>query len=175
MSGGAFEHLKALVVEDNPHMRELLKSLLHALGITAVFEATDGQGAFSLLRDKEPDLILTDLTMTPMDGLAFVREVRKSNDSPNPYVPIIMVTGHTEKHRIEAARDCGVTEVLAKPITARYLIQRVAEIVNRPRAFVRSADYFGPDRRRRATPEFMGPFRRLDDADDIAVADAGRG
>jgi DNA-binding response OmpR family regulator len=95
--------------------------------------------------------------------------VRKSAASPNPYVPIIMVTGHTEKHRIEAARDAGVTEVLAKPITAGNLIQRITEIVNRPRGFVRSGEYFGPDRRRRQVPEFRGPFRRCDDADDIAI------
>lgn len=169
MSGGAFEHLKALIVEDNPHMRELLKSLLHALGITAVFEATDGAAASELVRSKEPDLILTDLSMSPIDGLAFVREVRMSSATPNPYVPIIMVTGHTEKHRIEAARDSGVTEVLAKPITAGNLIQRVTEIVNRPRAFVRSEEYFGPDRRRRLAADFAGPFRRRDDMDDIAV------
>jgi CheY-like chemotaxis protein len=169
VSGGAFENLKALIVEDNPHMRELLKSLLHALGIAAIFEASDGTSALELVRAHEPDLILTDLSMSPTDGLAFVREVRKSAASPNPYVPIIMVTGHTERHRIEAARDAGVTEVLAKPITAGNLIQRITEIVNRPRGFVRSGEYFGPDRRRRQAPEFRGPFRRRDDADDIAI------
>ncbi|MBL6938590.1 MAG: response regulator [Alphaproteobacteria bacterium] len=150
-------------------MRALLKALLHALGIAAIFEATDGAGAFDLLRRKEPDLILTDLSMSPVDGLAFVREVRHSPTSPNPYIPIIMVTGHTEKHRVEAARDAGVTEVLAKPIAAGSLIQRIAEIVNRPRAFVRGGEYFGPDRRRRQTPEFTGPFRRREDQEDIAI------
>jgi two-component system chemotaxis response regulator CheY len=170
MSGGAFEHLKALVVEDNQHMRILLKSLLNALGIAAVYEATDGEGAFALLRDKQPDLILSDLSMKPMDGIAFAREVRMSKASPNPYIPIIMVTGHTERHRIEAARDAGVTEVLAKPITAGSLFQRIGEIVNRPRAFVKCTDYFGPDRRRLATDSFAGPFRRRDDFEnDLAI------
>jgi two-component system, chemotaxis family, chemotaxis protein CheY len=170
MSGGAFEHLKALVVEDNPHMRTLLRSLLNALGIQNVFEAADGAEAFELLRDKQPDLILSDLSMRPMDGLAFAREVRASHESPNPYIPIIMVTGHTERHRIEAARDAGVTEVLAKPITAGNLFQRIAEIVDRPRAFVKTPDFFGPDRRRRATEDYAGPFRRREDfEDDVAI------
>jgi CheY-like chemotaxis protein len=170
VSGGAFEHLKALIVEDNPHMRTLLKSLVHAIGITAVFEAADGKEAFDVLRDKEPDLILTDLTMSPMDGLALVREVRMSLASPNPYVPIIMVTGHTERHRIEAARDSGVTEVLAKPITAASLFQKIGEIINRPRAFVKSSQFFGPDRRRSRPADFAGPYRRRDDFEnDIAI------
>ncbi|MBS0473332.1 MAG: response regulator [Proteobacteria bacterium] len=170
MSGGAFEHLKALVVEDNQHMRTLLRSLLNALGITQVLEANDGEEAFSLLRDKQPDLILSDLSMTPMDGIAFVREVRTSSTSPNPYIPIIMVTGHTERHRVEAARDAGATEVLAKPITAGNLFQRIGEIVDRPRAFVKCPTYFGPDRRRHVDEEYAGPFRRRDDFEnDLAV------
>ncbi len=170
MSGGAFDHFKALVVEDNHHMRLLLRSLLNALGIATVFEAANGADAFALLRDKQPDIILSDLSMMPMDGLAFAREVRLSKDSPNPYIPIIMVTGHTERHRIEAARDAGVTEVLAKPITAANLFQRIGEIVDRPRPFVKATDYFGPDRRRHAVEGYAGPFRRRGDFEnDVAV------
>lgn len=170
MSGGAFEHLKALIVEDNQHMRILLKSLLNALGITQIYEATDGAGAFNLLRERQPDLILSDLSMKPMDGIAFAREVRLSKASPNPYIPILMVTGHTERHRVEAARDAGVTEVLAKPITAGNLFQRIGEIVNHPRAFVKAPHFFGPDRRRHQAPEFTGPYRRRDDfEDDLAI------
>ena len=59
-------------------------------------------------------------------------------------MPIIMITGHTEKHQVEAARDAGVTEFLAKPITAQSLFSRIAEIVERPRAFVRCRKLFRP-------------------------------
>jgi CheY-like chemotaxis protein len=151
-------------------MRTLLRSLLNALGIATVYEAADGEVAFTLLRDKQPDLVLSDLSMKPMDGIAFAREVRNSKSSPNPYIPIIMVTGHTERHRIEAARDAGVTEVLAKPITAGNLFQRIGEIVDRPRPFVKCANYFGPDRRRHVTEDYAGPFRRREDFEnDLAV------
>ena len=170
MSGGAFDHIKALIVEDNQHMRTLLRSLLNALGIMQVYEAANGEDAFALLRDRQPDLILSDLSMSPMDGLAFAREVRMSKASPNPYIPIIMVTGHTERHRVEAARDAGVTEVLAKPITAGSLFQRIGEIVDRPRAFVKAVNYFGPDRRRVRADNYAGPFRRREDfEDDVTV------
>jgi CheY-like chemotaxis protein len=119
MSGATFGYLKALVVEDNVHMRALLRSLLTALGMKHVYEAANGTDAFELLREKRPDLVLSDLTMKPMDGIAFTRKVRLSEDSPNPYVPIIMITGHTERHKVEEARDAGVTEFLAKPITPK--------------------------------------------------------
>ena len=170
MSGGAFEYLKALIVEDNQHMRTLLKTLLNALGVKHIFEATNGADAFILLRERKPDLVLTDLSMKPVDGITFTREVRLSDDSPNPYVPIIMVTGHTEKHMVETARDAGVTEFLAKPITAQNIFLRIAEIVERPRPFVRCENYFGPDRRRKAADNYAGPWRRREDFEnDLAI------
>jgi two-component system, chemotaxis family, chemotaxis protein CheY len=170
MSGGAFEYLKALIVEDNQHMRTLLKTLLNALGIKHIFEATNGADAFIILRERKPDLILTDLSMKPIDGIAFTREVRMSDDSPNPYVPIVMVTGHTERHMVETARDAGVTEFLAKPITAQNIFLRIAEIVERPRPFVRCETYFGPDRRRKHTEDYAGPWRRREDFEnDLAI------
>jgi two-component system chemotaxis response regulator CheY len=169
MSAPAFENLKVLVVEDNQHMRSLLRSLLNSLGVRDVHEAGNGGAALDVLREKKCDLILTDLAMQPMDGLEFARDVRTSDKSSNPFVPIIMITGHTEKHRVVAARDAGVTEFLAKPITAQSLFTRIAEIVDRPRAFVRCDTYFGPDRRRRTLENYAGPWRRHDDFNDVAI------
>jgi CheY-like chemotaxis protein len=165
------ESLKALVVEDNTHMRALLRALLNALGIKDILEAANGQAALNLLRERKIDLVLTDLTMAPMDGLELTRHLRKDENSPNPFIPIIMITGHTEKYRVEAARDAGVTEFLAKPITAHNLFGRITEILEKPRAFVRCDNYFGPDRRRHNEIDtYGGPWRR---ADDLQNADAG--
>ncbi len=169
MSGAGFESLKALIVEDNAHMRALLRALLNSVGIKDVAEAAHGDGALRLLNERKSDLVLSDLAMKPMDGLEFTRQVRNSELSTNPFVPIIMITGHTEKHRVEAARDAGVTEFLAKPITAANLYARIAEIVERPRAFVRCENYFGPDRRRRAGEDYAGPWRRADDFQETEV------
>ena len=169
MSGAAFEHLRVLIVEDNLHMRSLLRTLLNSVGIREIVEASSGGSALTLLREKKCDLVLSDLAMKPMDGLEFSRTVRTAENSPNPFVPIIMITGHTEKHRVEAARDAGVTEFLAKPITAQSLFSRLAEIVERPRAFVRTEAYFGPDRRRKTLESYAGPWRRHDDFQDVQV------
>ncbi len=169
MSEAGFENLKALIVEDNAHMRALLRALLNSVGIKDIAEASHGGSALQILRERKSDLVLSDLAMKPMDGLEFTRQVRNSDASPNPFVPIIMITGHTEKHRVEAARDAGVTEFLAKPITAANLFARIAEIVERPRAFVRCENYFGPDRRRRVAEDYAGPWRRADDFADTEV------
>jgi CheY-like chemotaxis protein len=169
MPGAAFERLKVLVVEDNAHMRSLLRSLLASLGMRDIAEAGDGDEALILLRNRKCDLIITDLAMKPMDGLAFTREIRHSPTSPNPFVPIVMMSGHTEKHRFQAARDAGITEFLAKPITAQSLFARIAEIIDRPRPFVRCPNYFGPDRRRKTVEDYAGPWRRHDDYSDVVV------
>jgi two-component system, chemotaxis family, chemotaxis protein CheY len=164
MPGTGLETLKALIVEDNQHMRMLLRSLLNAVGMHDVSEAADGRVAVRVLAEKKKcDLILCDFAMKPMDGLDFVREVRRSNTSANPFVPIIMISGYTEKHRVEAARDAGITEFLAKPITTQNLYARIAEIMERPRAFIRAPNYFGPDRRRKTSEAYHGPWRRHDD------------
>jgi len=165
----AFEALKVLIVEDNQHMRVLLRSLLNSIGIREIHEAGNGVAALDVLKELKCDLVLSDLAMKPMDGLEFTREIRLSKRSINPFMPIIMITGHTEKHRVEAARDAGVTEFLAKPITPHSLYSRLAESVERPRAFVRSESYFGPDRRRKALEHYAGPWRRHDDFQDLAI------
>jgi CheY-like chemotaxis protein len=166
MPGAGFANLKALIVEDNGHMRTLLRTLLNSAGLKDISEAAHGDAALEILRERKNDLVLTDMAMKPMDGLEFTRQVRNSEHSPNPFVPIIMITGHTERHRVEAARDAGVTEFLAKPITAAHLFSRIALIVERPRAFVRCDSYFGPDRRRRQIEDYAGPWRRAEDFQD---------
>ncbi|HEX4370670.1 MAG TPA: response regulator [Rhizomicrobium sp.] len=170
MPGTGLETLKVLIVEDNQHMRVLLRSLLGSAGMHDVQEAGDGSAALAELAIRRCDLILCDLAMKPMDGLALTREVRRSKKSANPFVPIIMISGYTEKRRVEAARDAGVTEFLAKPITAQSLYSRIAEIMERPRAFIRCDAYFGPDRRRKTVDgNYTGPWRRQDDMHDLEV------
>lgn len=162
------EALTVLIVEDNPHMRALLRALLTALGTKTLHEAPDGESGLELFRERKCELILCDMSMTPMDGLTFTQRARGTG-SINPYVPIIMISGYTERHRVEAARDAGVTEFLAKPVTPQNLFSRIAEIVERPRPFVRCPSYFGPDRRRKQAENYIGPWRRQDDLQDFEV------
>ena len=159
----AFRTTKVLLVDDNIHMRDLLRRLLGSLGIRDIDEATNGQAGMGMLRACKYDLILTDLEMQPMDGLEFTSQVRTSKESPNPQVPIIMVSGHTEIHRVQAARDSGITEFIVKPITTRDLFVRITDIAERPRPFVRCSNYVGPDRRRRNLENYAGPKRRQGD------------
>ena len=159
----SFEALQILVVEDNAHMRVIVSAVLQGLGVRTVREARDGVEALSTLASHPVDIALVDFLMVPMDGVAFTRTIRTSPESPNIYLPIVMMTGHSERSRVCEARDAGVTEFIAKPLTARALAMRINSVVARPRAFVRAGGYFGPDRRRRADPRHLGPWRRAED------------
>ncbi len=158
-----FDLLKILLVDDNQHMRMLLTEILRALGVRNIFEAMDGAEALFMMRETPMDIVMTDLTMGPLDGIDFVYLLRNSPDSPAPFAPVIMITGHSTLRRVAEARDAGVNEFLAKPVTARGVIHRINLIIEHPRPYIRCEGYFGPDRRRRAEPGFKGPFRRSGD------------
>jgi two-component system chemotaxis response regulator CheY len=158
-----FDLLKILLVDDNHHMRLLLTEILRAIGVKEVFEAANGAEALELLRKNQIDIVMTDLAMQPLDGIDLVRRLRNANESPNPMVPVIMITGHSTLRRVAEARDVGVTEFLSKPVTARGVIERINRVVESPRPFVKTPTYFGPDRRRRDDPNYPGPYRRLAD------------
>ena len=157
------ELLRILLVDDNHHMRVLLTEILRAIGVKHVYEANDGAEALQVMRSNPIDIIMSDLAMQPLDGIDFVRLLRNSPDSPNPMAPVIMITGHSTQKRVQEARDVGVNEFLSKPVTARGVLERIAQVVDNPRAFVRTPAYFGPDRRRRADPHYTGPKRRASD------------
>ncbi len=155
--------VRVLVVDDNQHMRAIVSAMLNSFGIKMVREAKDGADAIETLRRWPADLAICDFLMEPVDGVAFTHEVRNAPDSPNPYLPVVMLTGHSELSRVTEARDSGVTEFVVKPLTAKALVDRINMVIFKPRPFIRSKDYFGPDRRRRDDPFFSGPFRREDD------------
>ena len=170
------ERLNFLIADDNKHMRAMVKSLLLALGVRNVVEASDGADAFKELRHFPADIIICDWSMKPVDGLAFTRMVRSGKDSPNPFVPIIMLTGFTEMTRVVEARDTGIHEFLAKPISAKALYSRFASIIENPRPFIRTKTYFGPDRRRQNLGPPRGiPERRKEEIEKMAEGAAADG
>lgn len=161
MSG--LSNLHILVIDDNPHMRGIVVAILRGAGFTRVKEASDGAQALDEMRAGVPDIIICDLNMDPIDGLEFTKMLRTAPDSPNPYVPIIMMTGHTERSKVTAARDAGANELVAKPISAKTLLERIVSVIDRPKPFVRAQNYTGPCRRRGTPEDYGGPWRRRDE------------
>jgi two-component system chemotaxis response regulator CheY len=167
----SLQSLQVLLVDDNQHMRAITTAVLQSAGVKKVSEASDGAAALEMLRDLSVDLVIVDFNMFPLDGVEFTRLVRNSPDSTNPYLPIIMMTGHSEKSRVYEARDAGVTEFVVKPITAKAILDRIQAVIFHPRPYVKTEGYFGPDRRRTTASNYKGPLRRSSDQ----AGDASRG
>ena len=158
----AFQKLKVVVVDDNNHMRTLLLSLLYAFGVKSIAAESNGKAGFATVQSAKPDFVVTDYAMHPVDGVEFVRMIRALH-TPLAWVPIIMVTGHNERHYIEQARDSGITEILTKPVTAQGLYLRIMEVIERPRQFVKAPTFIGPCRRRKTLSHETIPKRRVSD------------
>ncbi len=152
--------LNVLLIEDDRHMRVLIRNVLMALGVKDVAEAVDGGSAMEEMKAFRPNLILCDMKMTPVGGLKFVRALRASPNNPFRLVPVIMVTAYADLESVADARDVGVTEFMAKPISAADLEKRIQRVLNDVRRFVESPEFTGPDRRRGKKGAYGGKDRR---------------
>lgn len=159
-----------LIVDDDSEIINLLRGILMKLGFEHITACRDGSDAISMFRnnlfDREVDLVITDWNMTPMNGLDFVRYIRSSPDSPNKFLPIVMLSGRSEWTDVEKARDAGFSEYLVKPFTAKSLCDRIILCIEAPREFVSSGTYKGPSRRRKSAtlPPGVEKDRRQRDA-----------
>lgn len=153
--------LRVIVIDDNRHAVEIIRSVLRALGMRHVSHAVTEASGFRMHCLENFDFAIIDQNLGRGDeGLDLVRRLRTDPDSPNPFVPILMLTAYSERRRVLAARDSGITEFLVKPFTATELARRLQSLLCRPRAFVRSGNYFGPDRRRLVNRRYDGPEQR---------------
>jgi two-component system chemotaxis response regulator CheY len=155
-----FHRLRFLVVDDNAHMRRIVRQLLHGFGSREIYEAEDGAAGLEAFTGHNPDIVITDWAMPIFDGIELTKTIRQPGGNANPFVPIIMLSGHSEKRRVMEARDSGITEFLAKPIAAKALYERILSVVLNPRPFIQTKSYFGPDRRRNVLSNYAGPERR---------------
>ena len=169
--------LKVLVVDDNMNVMRLISDVLRASGVGQVEGAADGVRAREMIGRWDPHIIFSDWNMPVMGGIELTRSIRRAAVTgdrriPNPQVPVIVVTGHRSEADVETARSAGVNEFVIKPFTPAALLSRIQLVLLKPRPFIVSADYIGPDRRRRLELSYNGPLRRsTDPAEVVDVAE----
>lgn len=164
-----FRNITVLVVENTQAMFEITKSVLMTFGVNAVHYAFDYKQGYRNFCRIKPDLVVMDWLEEPMNGLELTKKIRSDPDSPNPFVPIILMTGHSSTKRVMMARDSGITTLMAKPYNAKMLYNRIELLVEKPKPFVKSESFIGPDRRHLRDPAaYVGPERRTEA--DLAVA-----
>jgi len=151
--------LSILVLEKHLLIRKLLTDVFEVFGVPTVQSTFDPGIAWDMFLRTNIDIILTDWT-EGLDGMAFLTKVRRDEDSPDPFVPVIVCTANTEYRHVCHARDQGMTEYLAKPVSANTIYGRICAMVETHRPFIRAAGFFGPDRRRHPDDDYAGINRR---------------
>jgi CheY-like chemotaxis protein len=124
--------LRVLVIDDQATMRSILRKLLEECGITDVLQADSGNAALALLRDaksQDPDVIISDLYMEDMDGMSFCNAVRRDEALRDKRIPILILTGETDRLMHQVARQVGALKILTKPISAEDLNLHLQEAI----------------------------------------------
>jgi DNA-binding response OmpR family regulator len=158
-----FSRVSFLIVEPNRMMGQMVRDVLMMLEAQYIDRARDLDSAVNILRQGRIDVLITEWALGAeggTTGMDIVRWVRNDPASPNRMMPVLMMTANSEQEYVCRARDCGVSEFVAKPYTVQAFYTRLATAIARPRQFVRIDDYFGPDRRRRRDAAYQGPERR---------------
>lgn len=114
-----------LVVDDDPHIREVVRFALESAGF-AVVEAENGRRALASWANDKPELIVLDLMMPELDGHDTCREIRKSSTTP-----IIFLTAKSEEIDMIIGLELGGDDYLAKPFSPRHLVARVKSVLRR--------------------------------------------
>lgn len=172
MSELNLQRFNILLVEDNAFVRNTLEDLLRYFKIETIKTAKNGEEAIAHLKDMRrshhpgPDIIISDLIMSPINGQLLLRWARTAKESPNRFVPFIMVSGAADREYVASARDLGVSEFLAKPFSVNSVYTHIAQVIQRPRPFIATQEYFGPDRRRIPGSREMGGKDRRREGDD---------
>ena len=152
--------LSILVLEKHLLIRNLLTEVFREFGVSTVMNTPDPKIAWEMFQQFPVDMIMSDWS-EGLDGMAFLEQVRRGPDSRNPFIPVIVCTANTEYQHVCRARDTGMTDFLAKPVSARTIYSRICAAIENQRPFIRVAGFFGPNRRRHADPLFGGVERRL--------------
>jgi DNA-binding response OmpR family regulator len=160
---------RVLVIDASAAGARLLTELLKGLGAKhVVMEATDA-GAMAACKNFEPQIIFTELGGKSLDGLNFVRALRRSTLAARQ-APVIVVTSEATAAAIVASRNAGVHEFLRKPFTTKDLVRRLEAVTLRSRDWVEAINYIGPDRRRFNSGDYQGPRKRQSDQPTMAEA-----
>lgn len=151
-----FESISIAVADPDARMAYLIKRVLSTLGCKRIFTTHDGQGVIDLMKEETIDMVITEWDMQPMNGIDLTMFLRRSVESPNRMVPIIMLTPKNEHADIRVARDAGISEYLIKPFSAKTLMERMHAVVETPRSLIICKNFVGPDRRRNSSLSIPG-------------------
>jgi len=155
----AYDQLRILHLADSAHAGKILRNALDVFDIKSIRQCLSPDETYEMVQCFPFDLAILDWVHKPQEAIQLVEKIRRDPDSPNPFLPLIMALDKADADVIAQARDSGVNELVARPMSLKALSSRMEFIFDNPRPFVRSEIYFGPCRRRKQVP-YKGKDRR---------------
>lgn len=165
-----FDGLTFLVADAGDNFRKIAVGMLRDFGASNIVEARDGNDVLARLGRSQVDMLLCDAFLTGINGFDLTKKIRLE-ENPHRYIPIVILSSHTQQGNVERARDCGANMVIAKPLSPRSLYSRLVWAAENERAFIESPTYCGPDRRFKIEGFPGGVGRRAEDnVEDVGDA-----
>jgi two-component system chemotaxis response regulator CheY len=144
----AFRNIAPLIIDPAGHSKGLLKRLLTNLGVRGVTAVCDTDEALKILRTTAFSIVFCDEIAGPQSPIEFAKALRRDLTTRDVTIPVVLVSGSAEISMITAARDAGMNDVIAKPMSALTIERKLHSLLNAPRSFVTAKTFVGPDRRR---------------------------
>src|SRR6185295_9494825 len=134
--GDALRSVEILYVDDESQRRDLMRRTLMSLGARRVHVAESGAEGLKVVLGTTCGVVIVEHKMTPMDGIAFVRELRSATNYPRALVPALIVGESASADVVRAALAAGANNFLVKPIGAAKLYERIGWAIGDARPWV---------------------------------------
>ncbi len=115
-----------LIVDDSPSMRQMIEFTISNMGFNVV-QGVDGVDALEKLEKSNPDLFLVDINMPRMDGITFIKEVRKKRKYS--HTPIVVLTTESQPERKIQGKEAGATGWIVKPFNPLKLVKIINKVL----------------------------------------------
>jgi CheY-like chemotaxis protein len=168
-----FKDLMFLVADANTYGRRIVCGILRGFGANKLLEVEDEMNLLRALSMQKIDILICDERLPTHGGLTLTRAIRRNTKNENRTMPILLMTSDARESTVKRARDAGANMVIVKPLSPNSLYDRLAWIALKPRKFVDTATYFGPDRRFKIEGYPGGVGRRKGDKEIEVAAEAG--
>lgn len=161
-------NLHILIVDADHQLSALVRNILTGLGCRQVSLARDGAEALALLNESPADIIIAESNLKSIGGIALARKLRDAKEPALRRIPVLLMSANSDVGHVKQARDAGVDEYMLKPFCAKSLLAHIYGLIEKPRGFVISRHYIGPDRRRTPQNDNQPAGKRADGAPFVA-------
>ena len=149
MTTAGLDTLKILIVDGKRSNTKLLRGILMSLGIRNATSVEDSASALQYMATDVYDVVFCDETVGPLNPAVFAKTLRRDATNRNHRVPVILMSDAPQRRLVEIARDCGINDFLAIPLSVTTVKRKLEAVMFSQKEFVRAENFVGPDRRRR--------------------------